>query len=247
MEISYTGLHSFMNCEYSYYLRYIARVPIKEGSASVYGTAIHRTIKMGYDNNLPRDEWAKVFRQEWMILTSKRDIVYQSEGEYLKKFKDGAVMVTDYYDKFVKRHKPPQMLEFFFGRDKAVKIGEHTIIGVFDQIDSKNNVIDYKSGVKPTKNKLDFDLQFTIYSYAYRKLFGKEENGLILRHLGTMKDMVTTRTEQDFELLEEEVEKVSKRLKGKLFVRNLDRNCDTCYFMEHCLGKERQIGRRQYE
>ncbi len=246
MDFSYTMLHSFMNCEYSYYLRYIERVPIKEGSPSVYGTAIHRTIKIGYDNNLPRDEWAKVFRQEWMALTSKRDIVFQSEGEFLKKFKDGADMVTGYYDKFVKKHKPPQMIEFFFGKDKPVKIGEHNIIGVFDQVDAKDRVIDYKSGVKPTKNKLDLDLQFTIYSYAYRQLFGKEEGGLVLRHLGTMKDMVTTRTEDDFRLLEEEVDKVAKRLKGKLFIRNLDRGCDSCYFYEHCLGKERVYGRRQY-
>ncbi|MDD2731243.1 MAG: PD-(D/E)XK nuclease family protein [Candidatus Portnoybacteria bacterium] len=246
MEFSYTMLHSYMTCEYSYYLRYIERVPIKESSASVFGTAVHRTIKIGYDNDLPRDEWAKIFRKEWMALTSNKDIVFSSEGEYLKKFKDGADMVTNYYDKFVKRHKPPQMTEFFFGRDKAVKIGEHIIIGVFDQIDAKDRVIDYKSGVKPTKNKLDLDLQFTIYSYAYRQLFGKEEGGLILRHLGTMKDLTTTRTEDDFRLLEEEVDKVAKRLKGKLFIRSLDRGCDNCYFFEHCLGKERIYGRRQY-
>jgi len=247
MEFSYTALHSLMNCEYSYFLRYVLRVPIKESSASVYGTAIHQTIKLGYDNDLPRDEWANVFRQQWMELTSNKDIVFANEGEYLKKFKDGAQMVTDYYDKFVKRHKAPQMTEFFFGRDQAVTIGDgHLLIGVLDQIDAKNRVIDYKSGVKPTKNKLDLDLQFTVYSYAYRQLFGKKESGLVLRHLGTMKDLVTTRTEDDFAVLEEEVNKVAKRLKGKLYLRNLDRSCDNCYFIEHCLGKERSYGRRQY-
>lgn len=236
-----------MNCEYSYKLRYIDHIPIKESSASIYGTAIHRTIKIGYDNNVPRDDWSKIFRKEWMILTSNKNIVFQSEAEYLKKFKDGADLVTAYYDKFVKRHKPPQVTELFFGRDKAVHIGEHIIVGVIDQIDSKDRVIDLKTGIKPTMNKLDLDLQFTIYSYAYRQLFGKEEGGLVLRHLNTMKDMLTTRTDRDFELLAEEVNKISKRVKGKIFIRNLDRNCDNCYFFEHCLGKEKPLWRRQYE
>lgn len=244
MEISYTMLHSLMECEYSYYLRYVERVPIRESSASVYGTAVHRAIKTAYDNDLPRDDWAKLFKSEWVALTSSKDIVFAYDNEYLKKFKDGQKMMLDYYDTFVaKTKKPPKMLEYFFGRDKAVMLGNHVIIGVLDQIDARDRVIDYKTGVKPTQAKLDLDLQFTMYSYAFRQLFGREEGGLILRHLGTMKDMKTKRTEDDFELLREEVDKVERRLKGKIFVRNLGRNCASCYFIEHCLGKERKIGR----
>jgi len=243
MNISYTMLHSIMTCEYSYYLRYIKRVPIKESSASIYGTAVHRAIKIGYDNKLEREDWAKVFKKEWVTLASSKDILFASENEYLKKFKDGQELLLVYYDKFVKGHKDPLVTEYFFGRDNPVKIGNNTVIGVFDQIDAKNRIIDYKTGVKPTQAKLDLDLQFTLYSYAYRQLFGKEESGLILRHLGTMKDLKTQRCEKDFEVLEEEVNKVEKKLKGKVFVRNLDRNCADCYFLEECLGKERKFRR----
>jgi len=244
MRISYTMLHSLMECEYSYYLRYVERVPILESSASVYGTAVHKAIHLGYDNDLARDDWAKTFKHEWVSSVASKDIVFAYDNEYLKKFKGGQQLLLDYYDTFVKNEKkPPQMLEYFFGKDKAVTIGEHVIVGVFDQIDAKNRVIDYKTGVKPTQAKLDLDLQFTIYSYAYRQLFGRSESGLILRHLGTMKDLKTERVESDFDILGEEITKVEKRLKGKLFVRNLGRGCANCYFIEHCLGKERKIGR----
>ena len=237
-------LHSIMECEYSYYLRYVERVPIRESSASVYGSAVHRAIKIGYDNNLARDDWGKIFKREWVALTSNKDIVFAYDNEYLKKFKDGQQLLLDYYDTFVKKaKKPPQMLEYFFGRDKAVMLGHHVIIGVLDQIDARDRVIDYKTGAKPTQAKLDLDLQFTIYSYAYRQLFDREEGGLILRHLGTMKDLKTKRTEDDFELLKEEVNKIDRRLKGKIFIRNLGRGCASCYFIEHCLSKERKIGR----
>ena len=215
-----------------------------ESSASVYGTAVHRTIKIGYDNNLARDDWAKVFRSEWVALTANKDIVFAYDNEYLKKFKDGQQLLLDYYDTFVKKEKkPPQMLEYFFGKDKAVMLGNHVIVGVLDQVDAQDRVIDYKTGVKPTQAKLDLDLQFTIYSYAFRQLFGRKEGGLVLRHLGTMKDLKTERTDDDFEILKEEVDKVERRLKGKIFVRNLGRGCASCYFLEHCLGKERKIVR----
>ena len=237
MRISYTGLSSLMKCEYSYYLRYVKRVPTKESSASVFGTAIHKTIYTGYTNDLERDDWAKFFANEWISSTAGRDIIYYSANDYMRRLNKGKEMAVDYYDTFVKGRKKPIALEHFFGRDTVVSLGNHSFIGVIDQISAGNKVIDYKSGAKPTKNELEFDLQFTIYSYAYRQMFGKDETGLALRHLGTMKDMPTTRTESDFTMLSDEMDKIEKRLKGKTFIRNLGRDCSRCYFVEHCLGK----------
>jgi RecB family exonuclease len=245
-EISYTKMHSIGNCEYSYFLRYIANTPIKESSASVYGTAIHRAIKAGYDNKLPRDDWAKVFKQEWTALASKDDIVFYSENEYMKKYKDGQEMMNNYYDTFVKGAKDPLAIELFFGREPKVELGGVTLVGVFDQISADGRIVDYKSGVKPTQAELDLDLQFTFYSYAYRQLYGKIEKNLVLRHLPTMKDLETSRTEKDFAVLEEEVAKVVKRTKGNLYLRNLGRSCNSCYFLGACLGKERQTFARKY-
>ncbi len=245
MEASYTKLHSFFSCEYAYKLRYIDRIPIKENSASIYGSAVHKAIKIGYDNKLPREDWAKVFKQEWMSLTSTKDIIFFGENDFLNKFKSGQVLVTNYYDTFVKKSKPPLETELFFNRERGVLLGKHLLVGVIDIIDSKNRIIDLKTGKKPSQNGLDLDLQFTVYSYVYRQLYKKEENGLILRHLGTMKDMPTTRTEKDFLILLEEVDKIERRLNSKsgIFIRNLDRGCADCYFLKECLGKERSISR----
>jgi ATP-dependent helicase/DNAse subunit B len=244
MEISYTMMSNFTRCEYLYYLRYIKRLPVKESSASIYGTAVHRAIKGGYDASLDNaDKWASLFKAEWVSLASNKDIVFFSEGEYIRKFKSGQELLRKYYDEFVTGYEPPIATEYFFGRSNQVKIGEHTIVGVFDQIDANNNIIDYKTSPKPSQLELSLDLQFTIYSYAYRQLFNKEENGLLLRHLGTMKDVATTRSESDFAILKEEIDKVDKKLRGKVFVRNVCRDCATCYFLTECLGKTREFGK----
>ncbi len=246
MELSYTMLKSLMACEYSYYLRYVKHVPVQEGSATAYGTAVHQTIKIGYENQLERDDWAKIFKKEWLNQTSTKNLVFNDDQDYLKKFTTGQELVLDYYDKFVKKAKPPKQIEMFFGRDVKVEMGGHVLVGVFDQISAKDIVIDYKTGAKPTQADLDCDLQFTIYSYAYRQIFGKEEAGLALRHLGTMKDMVTTRTQADFDMLAGEIAKLEKKLKQQEFLRNLSRDCSYCFFLKACLGKERKVGRWAY-
>ena len=242
MEISYTGLSSLFSCEYSWYLRYIVKVPSVETSASVYGTALHRAIKIGYDNGLNRDEIIKTFKREWFVLTAQKDIIYSHEKDYAKRLVNGQEIIGNYYDKYMHNTPQPKATELRFGRSDGVKLGEHTLIGIIDQVDHNNKVIDYKSS-KPTAAELDFDLQFTLYSYAYRALYGVKESALVLRHLGTLSDVTTTRTDSDFDILREEIDKAERTINAGIFLRNLGRGCANCYFLGACLGKERKVDR----
>lgn len=248
MEVSYTLLKTYLDCPFSYYLRYVRRIPIRETSASVYGSVVHRAIKMGYENDLGRDDWIKVFKAEWASTTyAKDDIVYLDDRDYLRKLKSGQKVIANYYDSFVDGKPAPLVVEHFFGRNAGVTIGNHVIIGVFDQIDLEERVIDYKTGAKPTNEQLDLDLQFTIYSYAYRELYGKEEKSLVLRHLSSCKDIVTSRSSSDFKVLASEIDKVERAIDAKIFVRNMSRGCATCYFLETCLKKQRPVYVRKWK
>ncbi len=243
MELSYTMIQSFMKCEFSYYLRYVKRVPTLESSASAYGTAVHYTLKTGYDNDIDKDGWVKIFKQEWFAITSSRDLVFYSSSDFATKLKNGQELVADYYDKFVKGMPPPKATELRFGRKEGLTFGGHTLVGIIDQIDSNNQIIDYKTGAAPTQTELDLDLQFTIYSLAYRLLFGEDESSLVLRHLTTMRDLITSRVLGDFEVLEGEIKKLESKMATDSFLRNLGRDCANCYFLEACLGKEKKFNR----
>jgi CRISPR/Cas system-associated exonuclease Cas4 (RecB family) len=182
----------------------------------------------------------KIFKSEWLITTSsKENMVFMDEGDYMKRLVDGQKIITRYFDKYVKNKPAPLQVELRFTKKDKVIIGKHYLVGAIDQIDNSQRVIDLKTGSKVAQAQLDLDLQFTIYSYAYRKLFNKEESGLVLRHLGSCTDLITKRTESDFKILDAELEKMEAAIKKGVFVRNLGRNCSTCYFLEVCLGKER--------
>ena len=243
IDISYTMLHTIMSCEYMYYLRYVKRVPLVESSASIYGTAVHKTVKLAHENNLTKDDMVKVFKHEWIQLASAKDVVFLHEKDYLNKFSSGQELIAEYYDKFINKVPSPKKVEYFISRNNGIKLGKYNVVAVFDQITHDDKIVDLKTGVKPTQNELDLDLQFTIYSYVYRQMYGEEENGLVLRHLGTMTDLTTTRTEEDFSILLNEVEKIESKINSGVFLRNLDRNCSRCYFLNVCLGKEKQFGR----
>lgn len=149
MKFSYTALKSFMGCEYSYYLRYVDKVKLQETSASLYGSAVHRTLQIGYENDLPRDDWAKFFKSEWVAENAAKTVTFYYDGEYVKKLKDGQKLVLDYYDKFYTKGTATE-LEYRFGFKDGLKLGNHLILGVIDQIDDKGRVIDYKSVVGST-------------------------------------------------------------------------------------------------
>jgi ATP-dependent helicase/DNAse subunit B len=241
-ELSYTKISTLMDCEYKYYLRYVERVSTPTGSALVFGSALHNAIKAAYESGLDREGWIKVFVNEWKTLTSIEDVHFLYENEYMARIKEGKKIIGDYYDKFVADSTfSPKHLEFRFTKSDGIKVGDFFLVGAIDQIDSANNIIDLKSGTKPVAFTLDYDLQLTIYSYVYRKLFGEEEGGLIIRHLGTSADMPAgKRTQKDFDILEEEIDKFGSKVKSGIFLRNIGRSCAYCQYAKKCLGIEKK-------
>ena len=241
-ELSYTKLSTLMECEYCYYLRYIERIKTPSTSPLVFGSSVHNAIKTGYEtNNLDREGWEKLFVHEWKVLTSIEDVVFSYDREYFARLKEGKKILGAYYDEFASVVPAPLHTELRVTRSDNIKIGSMFLVGSIDQIDYEGNIIDYKTGTKPVGFTLDFDLQLTFYAYLYRKLFGEEEKSVRIRHLGTMKDMaVSPRTERDFSLLEEEVDKFEKKSKSSSFMRNIGRSCAYCSYSSTCLGRERE-------
>jgi hypothetical protein len=241
-ELSYTKLSTMMECEYCYYLRYVERVKTPTTSPLVFGSAVHNAIKTGYEtNNLDREGWEKLFVHEWKVLTSIEDVNFSYDREYFARLKEGKKILGSYYDEFSSVTPAPLYTELRVTRTDSIKVGSLYLVGSIDQIDHENNIIDYKTGTKPIGFTLDFDLQLTFYSYIYRKLFGEPEKSVMIRHLGTMKDMpASPRTERDFSILEEEIAKFEKKIKSTSFLRNVGRSCAYCSYSNICLGRERE-------
>jgi CRISPR/Cas system-associated exonuclease Cas4 (RecB family) len=243
-QISYTMLSTFFSCEWKYYLRYIEKIPLPNTAAMVYGSVIHDVIKNGYQQELNGEEMGKIFVEKWMRELDIKNVFINGKDNVDKR-REGKEMLLDYYNRYMKDAPAPKVIEKRIGynKDDKLTIGSYPLIVVFDQIDSEDNIIDMKTGAKPQQSEIDLDLQLTLYSYAFRKIYGRTEKGLIIRHLNSMRDFVTTRNDKDFEIITGEIEKVGKKIKSGIFVRSIGRSCDDCNYLEVCLGKERAINK----
>ena len=148
-------------------------------------------------------------------------------------------------DKFYYKHKQqeaPYTKELSFGVKKAepLDINGHLVRGVFDRIDSKNNLwylTDYKTNKKSPEED-SFELhrspQFTLYSYAFRKLFNTKEKYILFYHLRSGDVFKTYRNEKDFDYLKKLLDEVAEGISKDNFVPFYDFHCNFCDYKMPC-------------
>lgn len=158
----------------------------------------------------------------------------------------GAMRVgDDILKRFYERHKDkpkPFAVEKSFGRkkDEPFKIGDHLITGVFDRIDNidgKWYITDYKTDKSsPEKDSfiLHRNLQFTLYSYVFRELFGFKEEAILYYHLRSGGVFKTHRSEKDFDYLKLFLDEVAEGVSNDRFVPFYGFHCKFCKFKAAC-------------
>lgn len=121
------------------------------------------------------------------------------------------------------------------------------MVVVFDRIDNWDNgkwsITDYKTSKRePQKEEVHRSIQFTIYSFAARKIFEEEfgcpESAIYYYHLRSGRIFKTQRDKKDFEYLRRLVRCVSLEIDHALktgdFIANYGYHCQWCRFNEAC-------------
>ena len=147
--------------------------------------------------------------------------------------------------KFYIKHKnrtPPLEKESCFGvkKDDLFNINGHLIRGVFDRIDLVNGeyyITDYKTDKSsPVKDSfyLHRSSQFTLYSYAFRKIFSEreckniKEKAMLFYHLRDGIRYETHRSEKDYDYLKFILDEVSEGISKDKFVPFYGFHCGFC-------------------
>ena len=252
MEFSYTKLSSFLDCPYKFYLRYEKKVELPTSSIALYGSCVHKAIELSYINDLPREEWAKVFKQEWTQNNSYQSVDFYFEGEYLKKLKDGQELMLKYYDTFVKGNKvKPAHIEARFGRKDGICLGDHLLIGIIDQIDTKAVVIDYKTGTPKSRGEVEGKTKFSDGDlfrqlYFYKLLSQLDYNFtpdaasgefIFLEDKGykKAKSEVYEYDQAHIDALKDLIKSEMKKIQDHQFEKTKEyRHCQYCDFKQHC-------------
>jgi len=171
-------------------------------------------------------------------------------GVFFGYMKLGERILRNFYLKHKNRLKPAEV-EFAFGRkkDDIVKIGDHEIAGVLDRVDKLEKrvgelnpgyyITDYKTDKKsPYTEDFAFNLhrhpQFSLYSAAFRTIFGEEEQGTFYYHLREGKRFITHRSEKDFDYIKELLDHVAEGISNDKFTPFYGFHCSFCDQKVNC-------------
>lgn len=161
---------------------------------------------------------------------------------------DGKKIATDgILKRFYDRHKhqdPPDE------REKRFKFNfrGYPIIGVWDRIDRRNGdifITDYKTDKSyPKSIILHTHLQFTIYSAAFREIFGETERDILYYHLRSGKVYKTRRGEHDYDTLEKVCERVTNIIQNKEYEPRFGFQCGFCDYHIPCINNNPHLAER---
>lgn len=241
MRLSYSGIDTYRTCGLKYKFREIDKLPEAKSKEAVFGTLVHSTMKFIHDPALvsPTLEQAlDHFSKNW------NSDVWADDIEERTAFAQGVEMLQRYYQ----HHRPSEArviaLESRFGIEIAAGDGtKHILSGIIDRIDKTDDgyeIIDYKTARKmPSQEKVDTDLQLTIYLQAFLERYPAERKNLdkitvSLYYLKHGVKLSSKRTEADLNALNETILGVVRDIEAKKFDPILSPLCDWCGFQPVC-------------
>ena len=183
MTWSYSRLHSFDDCPYRWYLRYIRQCPPKELFFSSYGKFVHELLCSYYRDGVSRDRIAQRF------LTEFRESVPRAAPSR-------KVLMNYFWDalRYLENMEPLPYKPLAVEERCSFQCGGFTMTGIIDFVGERDGelvVVDHKSRkIKPRSGKgkatksdelLDAYLrQLYLYAEAVREKFGKLPAALCL-------------------------------------------------------------------
>ncbi|MBU0667630.1 UvrD-helicase domain-containing protein [Patescibacteria group bacterium] len=229
-QLSYSKLDTFNTCPLKYKFRYHYKIPSPSAHAANFGSSVHNTVNKFYEEVMagapPNSGRLKeLFESNWI------GIGYESRGHELARKKHGIEVMEKFFEK-EKQHgfKAPAMLEKPF----RLRIGDVIFMGRIDRIDKLPDgtyeVIDYKTGKAKSANDVKKDLQLSLYALACSDIFKIPVSALSLYFLEDAVKVSTTRPEENFDAIREDILQKVKSLRESDLAPTPGFHCGFCEF-----------------
>lgn len=240
MRISYSAIDTYQTCPLKYKFQEIDRIKVPKSKEAVFGNVMHGTMKFIHTPGIlsPTLEQAlDYFSKNW------NSEVFSDELEERAAFSQGVAMIQDYY----KKNDIPKTNIVDLETRFNIEIGDtnetHTVAGIIDRIDKIEDgyeIIDYKTTKKmPSQEKVDNDLQLSIYLHAFLARYPKEIDNLdkikvSLYYLKHGVKLTSTRTLEQLKKSEQLFLDTIKIIESGKFEPVISPLCDWCGYQNRC-------------
>jgi putative RecB family exonuclease len=240
MRISYSSFDTYQTCPLKYKFQEIDRIKVPKSKEAVFGTILHSTLKFIHNPGIiyPTLEQAlDYFSKNW------NSEVFADELEERAAFSQGVQIIQDYY----KKNDPSKTNIIDLESRFAIEIGNeketHIIAGIIDRIDKTEDgyeIVDYKTTKKmPSQEKVDNDIQLSVYLHAFLSRYPKELENLdkikvSLYYLKHGVKLSSTRTFEQLKKSEQLFLDTIKIIESGKFEPIISPLCDWCGYQNRC-------------
>jgi DNA helicase II / ATP-dependent DNA helicase PcrA len=241
MRLSASAVDSYQRCGLQFKLDRDWRLAAKPAAAMQYGAAMHRILKTYFDSaqlGRPKseDELIALFCRDLAdskIQESYQHELYEKQGiEQLRGFLDS-----------LRSGAQPNVLHT--EQSFEIKVGEITVVGRIDRIDSRPDgtvsIVDYKTGKGRDQDAADSSLQLSLYAIAAAEKWGYKVGALVFYNLEDNLPVSTTRSEGDLLLARQRVQEAADGIAAGNFEPRPGMHCDFCGYRNLCPAREKRI------
>jgi len=194
-KISYSRISTYLFCPHKYKLIYIDNQYIPINADITFGQIIHKTLER-YHSGCGKDisKLMECYDECW---ENKGFLSPQQCFEYYRR---GSGMLENYFKSFSVSDTKILYTEKSF----EANIGKYRFVGIIDRIDEcsdgKKEIMDYKTHAKVwEQERVDKDLQLTLYAYACKNIFGFNPDKISVYFLSNNTKMYTKRSAKEIE------------------------------------------------
>jgi putative RecB family exonuclease len=233
MRLSYSSINTYETCPQKFRFQYEDRLPTSPSPALAFGDSLHQALHRFHSRPVPVapsiDELQEMLESVWV-----RD-GFSDPSEERMYLDHGRQVLAQYHRENASTYRIPAALEFRF----TIDIEGVQLAGVIDRMDripgGGYEIIDYKTNRRlPPQERIDRDLQLSIYAVAAKEVWGIEPERLTLYYLLPGQRMSTTRTAADAEDLRRRIGTVAERIGAGMFDPRENPLCDWCEFQALC-------------
>jgi putative RecB family exonuclease len=233
MRLSYSSINTYETCPQKFRFQYEDRLPTSPSPALAFGDSLHQALHRFHSRPVPvapsLDELQEMLESVWV-----RD-GFSDPSEERMYLDHGRQVLAQYHRENAPAYRIPAALEFRF----TIDIEGVQLAGVIDRMDripgGGYEIIDYKTNRRlPPQERIDRDLQLSIYAVAAKEVWGIEPERLTLYYLLPGQRMSTTRTAADAEDLRRRIGTVAERIGAGMFEPRENPLCDWCEFQALC-------------
>lgn len=233
MRLSYSSINTYETCPQKFQFQYEDRLPTSRSPALAFGDSLHQALHRFHSRPVPvapsLEELHEMLESVWVTEG------FSDASEERMYLDHGKQVLAQYHRENAAEYRIPAALEFRF----TIEVEGVQLSGVIDRMDripgGGYEIIDYKTNRRlPPQDRIDRDLQLSIYAMAARQVWGIEPERLTLYYLLPGQRMSTTRNAADADELRRRIGTVAERIGAGRFEPRENPLCDWCDFQALC-------------